>query len=73
MLKPWISDTGPKAPDGWGVAIANRHNYMVCDKCKEAIPRGDQYIYSYTTEGTIVLHNDEGCYELVVKAKGDGS
>ncbi|ASZ72606.1 hypothetical protein NELLIE_34 [Arthrobacter phage Nellie] len=62
-LQPWISDTGPKVPQGWGLDVYRGKTPLVCESCCKPLKRPEEYLYKYTPEGTIILHNKKECYE----------
>ena len=60
--KPWISDEEPKVPKNWGLEVfRGKAEGFICEACNKHILVHQQYIYSYETEGTIILHNTEEC------------
>lgn len=63
MLKPWISNEGPKVPKGWGLDAYRGRVPLTCDHCGIPLVLGDQYLYQYASQGTAIFHNKKECYE----------
>jgi hypothetical protein len=61
MFKLWISDEGPKPPEGWGLDAYRGRVELSCLKCKEPLKLRDEYLYNYSPTGVIVLHNTKEC------------
>lgn len=63
MLKPWISDEGPRVPKDWGLAaFRGKTEPFFCVTCKKHILYREEYLYNFSPTGTIILHNKEECY-----------
>lgn len=63
MFKSWISDEEPKVPKGWGLDVIRTEWAPLCESCGQPIKFKEQYLYSYTNHGVLVLHNKKECYE----------
>lgn len=65
-FKPWISDEGPKPPEGWGLdVVRNNNNILKCDSCGKPVKAREQYVYSFKG-GLKVLHNTKECSASII-------
>jgi hypothetical protein len=64
-FKNWLSDEKPNIKDieGWGLDALRSNPKWKCNYCEQELKMRDQYLYRYTKEGTIILHNKKDCYE----------
>jgi hypothetical protein len=67
MFKPWISDEGPKPPEGWGLDAYRGRVPLTCFGCDQPLKLREQYLYTYDApHDAIVFHNKKECYESII-------